>query len=97
MPVIPYGCGSWSTTLADEHKLRVFGREKKTLYEKDIRAEIIGEWRNLQNEELRKLYNSADDVRIMKWRRLRWAGHVVRMENENYVPLWLENRRERDS
>ena len=40
----------------------------------------IGEWRSLQNEELHSLYRSPNIIRVVKFRRLRWAGHVPRME-----------------
>jgi hypothetical protein len=43
------------------------------------RAEVTGEWRKLHNEELNYLYSSADIVQMIKSRRIRWAGHVVRM------------------
>jgi hypothetical protein len=43
------------------------------------RDEVTGEWRKLHNEELRVLYSSPSIIRIMKWRRIRWAGHVARM------------------
>ena len=39
-----------------------------------------GEWRRLHNEELHSLYRSPNIVRVIKARRLRWAGHVARME-----------------
>jgi hypothetical protein len=40
---------------------------------------VIGEWRKLHNEELRDLYCSSNIVRVIKWIRMRWAGHVARM------------------
>jgi hypothetical protein len=43
------------------------------------RDEVMGEWRNLHNEELRDLYSSPSVIRIIKWRRMRWAGHVARI------------------
>ena len=44
------------------------------------RAEIIGEWRKLHNAELHALYSSPNVIRNLKSRRLRWSGHVARME-----------------
>ena len=44
------------------------------------RDEITGEWRKLHNAELRALYSSPNRIRNLKSRRLRWAGHVARME-----------------
>jgi hypothetical protein len=43
------------------------------------RDEMTGEWRKLHNEELRDLYSSPSIIRIIKLRRMRWAGHVARM------------------
>jgi hypothetical protein len=40
---------------------------------------VTGEWRKLHNEELRDLYSSPSIIKIMKPRRMRWAGHVARM------------------
>jgi hypothetical protein len=41
--------------------------------------EVTGEWRKLHNEELRALYSSPSIIRIIKSRRMRWAGHVAQM------------------
>jgi hypothetical protein len=43
------------------------------------RVEVTGEWKKLHNEELRALYSSPSMIRIMKARRIRWAGHVARI------------------
>ena len=49
------------------------------------RDEVTGEWRRLHNEELNDLYCSPSIVRVIKWRRMRWAGHVARMGEERGV------------
>jgi hypothetical protein len=49
---------------------------------------VTGEWRKLHNEELHDLYSSPSIIRIIKSKRMRWAGHVVRMgENRNAYRL----------
>ena len=47
--------------------------------------EVTGDWRRLHNEELKDLYCSPNIVRVIKWRRMRWAGHVARMGEERGV------------
>ena len=59
--------------------------------------EVTGEWRRLHNEELNDLYSSPNIVRVIKSRRMRWAGHVARMSEEREcIRSWWGNRRERD-
>jgi hypothetical protein len=61
------------------------------------RDEVTGEWRKLYNEELRDLYSSPSIIRIIKSRRMRWAGHVARMGiRGTHINYWWESQRERD-
>jgi hypothetical protein len=61
------------------------------------RDEVTGRWRKLLNEELRDLYFSPSIIRIIRSRRVRWAGHVARMgEREMRLCYWWESQKERD-
>jgi hypothetical protein len=60
------------------------------------RDEVTGEWRKLHNEKLHDLYYSPNIVRVIKYRRIRWAGHVARMGREAYTGVWRENLRVRN-
>jgi hypothetical protein len=78
-PVVLYGCETWSLILKDERRLRVFeNRELRRIFGSK-RDEVKGEWRKLHNEEPNGLYSLPNIVRVIKARRLRWAGHVARM------------------
>ena len=80
LPVVLYGCETWSLTLREEHRLRVFENKllKKIFGAK--KDEITGEWRKLHNAELHASYSSPNIIRSLRSRRLRWAGHVARMD-----------------
>ena len=75
LPVVLYGCEA----LREECRLRVFENRIMRLISRAKRDENE-EWRRLHNEELHSLYRSPDIVTVIKTRRLRWAGHVARME-----------------
>jgi hypothetical protein len=79
LPVVLYGCEIWSLTLREEHRLRVFENRVLRRMFGSKRDEVMGKWRKLHNEELCDLYSSPSIIRIMKSRRMRWVGHVVRM------------------
>jgi len=85
LPVVLYGCETWSLTLRDERKLRVFENRVLRRIFGPRRDEVTGEWRILHNEELNDLYSSPIIVRVIKSRRMRWAGHVARMGEERRV------------
>ena len=82
--------------MREERKLRVFENMVLRTIFGPRRDEVTGEWRRLHNEELNDLYSSPNNVRVIKWRRMRWAGHVARMGEEWGVYRVLGNRRERD-
>jgi hypothetical protein len=74
LPVVLYGCETWSLTLREEHRLKVL---KRIFGPK--RDEVTGVWRTLHSEELHNLYSSPSIIRMIKSRRMRWEGHVTRM------------------
>ena len=74
-----YGCETWSLTLREERKLRVFENMALRRIFGPRRDEVTGEWRRLRNEELNDLYCSPNIVRVIKSRRMRWAGDVARI------------------
>ena len=79
LPVVLYGCETWSLTLREERRLRVFENRVLRRVFGPKRDEVTGEWRKLHNGELRDLYSLPNIVRVVKSRRMRWAGHVARM------------------
>jgi hypothetical protein len=79
--VVLYGCETWSLTLKEEHRLRVFGNRIFRL-KKD---EVTGEWRKEHNKELCELYYLTCRIRIIKFRRMRWADHLARMGEKRYT------------
>ncbi|KAJ4427606.1 hypothetical protein ANN_25254 [Periplaneta americana] len=79
LPVVLYGCETWTLTLKEEQRLSVFENKVLRKIFGAKRDEVTGEWRKLHNAELHALYPSPDIIRNIKSRRLRWAGHVARM------------------
>jgi hypothetical protein len=82
--VVQYGWEAWSLTLGEEHRLRVF--EKRVLRRIfGPKREKDGSLRKFHIDELHNLYSSPSNVRVIKSRRMRWAGHVARKGEERGV------------
>jgi hypothetical protein len=79
--------------LGEEHRLRVFeNRVLRKIF--GAKREEDGSWRKLHNDELHSLYSSLNIVRVIKSRRMRWAGHVARMGEGSGVYMVLVGRPE---
>jgi hypothetical protein len=81
LPVFLYGCETWSLTLWEEHRLRVFQNRVLRRIFGPKRDEVTGEWRKLHNEEFHDVYSysSPSIIRLLMSRRMRLAGHVPRI------------------
>ncbi|KAJ4448478.1 hypothetical protein ANN_10494 [Periplaneta americana] len=109
LPVVLYGCETWTLTLREEHRLRVFENKVLRKIFGAKRDEVTGEWRKLHNAELHALYSSPEIIRNIKSRRFRWTGHVARMGEsrnayrvsvgrpEGKIPLGRPRRRWEDN
>jgi len=89
LPVVLYGIETWSLTWRKKRRLRVFESRLLGRIFGPKRDEVTGELRKLHNEELIDLYSSSNIIRVIKLRRMRWAGHVARMGKvEVYTRFW---------
>jgi len=73
LPVVLYGCETWSLKLREQSRLRVFENRVLRIIFRPKRVVVRGEWRKLHNEELNGLYSSPNIVRVIKSRRMRWT------------------------
>ena len=104
-----YGCESWSLTLKEECRLRVFENRVLRRIFGAKRDEVKREWRKLNNDEINDLYSSPNIVRVTKSRIVRWAVHVALMGERRGVyrvlvgkperkrPLWRPRHRWEDN
>jgi hypothetical protein len=82
--------------LKEEHRLRVFENWVLRRVFGPKRDEVTGEWRKLHNEEMNDLYSLPNIMRVVKSRRMRWAGHVACRGRKVCTGCWWGNLWERD-
>jgi hypothetical protein len=89
LPVVLYAYETWSLTLREEHRLRVFENRVLRRIFGPKKDEVTGEWRKSRNEELCDLYSSPSIIRLIKSRRMRWARHVARLAGRGTCICYL--------
>jgi hypothetical protein len=94
LPVVLYGCETWSLTLREEGRLRVFENRVLRRVFGPKRDEMTEKWRKLRNEELNDLYSLPNIVRVVTLKIMRWAGHLARMGEERGVHRMLVGKTE---
>ena len=77
LPVVLYGCETWSLAVREDHRLRVFENRELRRILGPKREEVTGEWRKLHNEEPNDLYCLPNITRVMNSRRKSWGGGGV--------------------
>jgi hypothetical protein len=97
LPVVLFGCETWSLTLREEHRLRVFENRVLRRIFGPKRDHVTEDLKKLHNEELHNLYSSPNIIRMITSRRMRWAGHVARMGRRvMHIGHWRESQKGRD-
>jgi hypothetical protein len=95
--VVLYGCETYSLALREEHRLRLFENGVLRRIFGSKRDEVTGGWRKFHNEELHNWYSSPSIIRMIKSRRMIWAGHVARIGGRGmHIEYWWESQKEKD-
>jgi hypothetical protein len=94
LPFVLYGCETWSLIVREECRLRVLENRVLRRIFGSKKDKVTDEWRGLHNKELYALYSSPNIIRVIKSRRLRWAGHVARTGNRRGAYRVLAVKRE---
>jgi len=85
LPIVLYGCETWSLKLREQCTLRVSENRMPRRIPEPKKVEVKGKWRKQHNEVLNDLHSSPNIVRAIKSRKMRWAGHVTRMGDRKGV------------
>jgi hypothetical protein len=94
LTAVLYGCETWSLTIREEHRLRVFENRMLRRNLDPKRDEVIGGCRKVHNEELHNLNSSPGMIRIIKSRSMRWVGHVARIGRiEIHIEFWWKSQK----
>jgi hypothetical protein len=96
LPEVLYGCETWSLTLREENRLKVFDNEVLRRIFGPKRDEVMGGWRKLHNDKLHNFYSLLSIITMIKSMRIRWARHVARMGRSMHIGFWWESKKERD-
>jgi hypothetical protein len=93
--VVLYGCETWSLTLREEHRLRVFENRVLRIFGLK-RDEVMGDWRKLHNEELHNFYSLPNIIRMLKSRKMKWACSMNAERQGIHIGYWWESQKERE-
>jgi hypothetical protein len=96
LPVVLYGCKTWSLTLREEHRLRVFENRVLSSIFGPKRDKVTGKWRKLHNEEFNHLHSSPNIVQVTKENEMGRARSIYGGGGEAYTGFWWGNLRQRD-
>jgi hypothetical protein len=94
LSAILYGCATFCLTLRDTHRLRLFENRMLRRMCGAKRDEETGGWRKLHNQELHNFYSSTGIIRMIKSRKMRWAGHVTRIGEKRIACIILVGKPE---
>ena len=92
--IVWYGCETWSLTLREEHWLRGFENRLLKKIFGPTRQDVNEDWRKLHNKGLQEFCYLRDTIQVIRWRKMRWNGHVGR--REIHTGFWWGNMKERD-
>jgi hypothetical protein len=95
LPTVSYECNTWSLTLREEQRLRVFENSVLRRIFGPKNDEVTVEWRRLHNQQLYYLYSSSNCIRVIILRRKKWARCVAGMENRKGAYSVLVGRSQR--